>query len=81
MARIGYKYYIIVNSTTGKFDTNCGVCQAIRSSTSQPTPTGDASHNVLDISKVDYNLMVERDNNGGYKRKWDTGQGKPVDDT
>ena len=44
MARVGYKYYIVVNNSTGRIDNDCVQCRLIRSSTSQPTPATDDSH-------------------------------------
>ena len=61
MARVGYKYYIVVNNSTGRIDNDCVQCRLVRSSTSQPTPVTDANHEMLDISKTDFNLMLEID--------------------
>ena len=61
MARVGYKYYIVVNNSTGRIDDNCVQCRLVRSSTSQPTPVTDDSHELKDISKTDFNVMLEID--------------------
>ena len=80
MARVGYKYYIVVNNSTGRIDNDCVECRLVRSSTSQSTPATDGSHEVEDISKTDFNVMLSVDRNGNFKNKWDNGQGKPVED-
>ena len=81
MARVGYKYYIVVNNSTGRIDNECVECRLVRSSTSQPTPATDDSHWLKDISKTDYNVMLEsRRCNGNFMNKWDNVQGEPVED-
>jgi len=53
MARIGYKYYIIVKTSSGRIENDCVQCHLVRASTSQPVPTTDGSHTVFDVSKTD----------------------------